>query len=356
MGIDDISDVFKEYNVPTCEVQYSQMSGYRVAIDTSNMVNKYMNKERVGYVQGLDLLFYDPDIRHLESQSVLYLLRAASGMMNNGITPIFVFDGKTPELKAMCAAVKRQEASLKKEKLFNDAWAKVLECRSNHVQIPYDVKKQVANNMKSKPSKQMMESLRQLLTDLGIPVMQAEYEADHVCSRLVEDGVAIAALSEDRDFLTHGCPRLIMKYGQGRGTLISLQDVLERTGFSFQQYRDLCIMLGNDYNTRMRGIGVKKCLDRIKSWKSLDYAPGDISHYNHHAVRHEFSSKSLDTLLDPQFTPRTDIYASNIMRAAAYLAELQIEYMIESIEAAKSQLSMVLVNGVAMSVPPEYFN
>lgn len=354
MTIRDISSVFTDYKVRSTVIQYTQLCGYRIAIDTSNMIHKYMNKERTKYVDGLDLLFDDPSIDHLEVQATMYVLKSAVGFMHNGITPIFVFDGKTPELKAAFAATKRSDDARKKEMKYEEAWYAVVECRRTSTQIPKDVKKAVRDNMNSRPRQTSINRVRDILIALGIPVVQANYEADHVCSRLVEDGIAVAAVTEDRDFFTHGCPRVITKYGAGKGTLMTLADVLFHLNMTFTQFRDFCIMLGTDYNDRVKGYGPVKAYDKMKKWYTLDNADIDVSCLNHHAVREEFMSRPLSMLIDPTLLPHFDIHDMNVDDAITLLTSINLQQFVEAVQVVKTSLQSVLTDGTAMSVAPEY--
>ena len=354
MTIQDFTTVFRDCNVLTSTLQYSQMAGYRVAFDASNMIHKYVNKERTKYVETLELLFDDPTIDHLEAQATMYLIKSAIGFMQNGVTPIFVFDGKTPALKAEFAATKRADDASKKALKYKTAWSKVLEYRAINEPVPYDVVKLIRDNMDSRPRQDAIRRVRDILIALGIPAMQAVHEADHVCSRLVEDGIAVAAVTEDRDFLTHGCPRVITEYGGGKGTLICLADVLTSLNMSFSQFRDLCIMLGTDYNNRIRGYGPVKSLNKMRQWISLDHADIDVSSLNHHAVRNEFKSRPLSELIDPTIIPRVDIYDIDIDRSISLLTTIDLDHYVTAVEASKSTLMSLLTDGAALSVPAEY--
>ena len=60
-------------------------------------------------------------------------------------------------------------------------------------------------------SKEQYDEVKLILSLLGIPYIQAEGEADIICTYLVRNKIAYAAYSEDMDFLTFGCPILLKK-------------------------------------------------------------------------------------------------------------------------------------------------
>jgi len=56
----------------------------------------------------------------------------------------------------------------------------------------------------------------------------------------------------------------------GNVLCMSLERSLCALGLGLSSFRDLCILLGCDYNTRMRGYGPKKCFALIKAHGTID--------------------------------------------------------------------------------------
>lgn len=91
---------------------------------------------------------------------------------------------------------------------------------------------------------------------LGIPCFQADGEAEGLCAFLCKHGIVDMVLSEDTDVLAYGTPYFLSKLDlkEETATLTSFQDILDSLQYTEPQFRDLCIMLGCDYNDRVKGI------------------------------------------------------------------------------------------------------
>src|SRR5256886_3044548 len=96
---------------------------------------------------------------------------------------------------------------------------------------------------------------------------------------------------EDYDSLLFGAPRMVRFLAissteflpsQGRSRTVSpevldLAENLEHLGLTREQLVDVAILVGTDFNEGVRGIGPKTAVKRIREWRSLDQAPGEIS-------------------------------------------------------------------------------
>ena len=184
-------------------------------------------------------------------------------MINNGIKPVFVFDGKPPELKSAELAKrseKRKEAEESKEQAKESGDQEALAKFSKRT-----VK--VTNKHK--------EDCKKLLTLMGVPIIDAPSEAEAQCAAMVKAGVCYATGTEDMDALTFGTQILLrhLTFSEARKMPIReihLNKVLEELGFTQDQFIDLCILLGCDYCDSIRGIGPVRALDLMKKHKSLE--------------------------------------------------------------------------------------
>merc|ERR1719491_1318754 len=104
-------------------------------------------------------------------------------MVDNGIKPVYVFDGKPPQMKA---------AELEKAKEDGDM---------------EEVDKQ--NRRLVKVTKEHVEEVKVLLKHMGIPWVQAPCEAEAQCAELAKAGKVYAVGTEDMDGLTFGTPVLL---------------------------------------------------------------------------------------------------------------------------------------------------
>ena len=107
---------------------------------------------------------------------------------------------------------------------------------------------------------------------LGIPYVQAPNEAEAYCSFMCMHGQADAVLTEDTDVLCYGTNKLLTKINTQKSTVveIDLDMILEGLEFEFKQFRDFCILLGCDYNSRPKGFGPVKCFNTLTEYKTIE--------------------------------------------------------------------------------------
>jgi 5'-3' exonuclease len=97
--------------------------------------------------------------------------------------------------------------------------------------------------------------VRELLDCMGVAHVEAEGEADGLCVRLVQKGVAFACLSEDMDMFVYGCPRVLRYLSLlNRTVVLYTSDVLlDSMGVTFPEFQQLCVLCGTDYTKRAGG-------------------------------------------------------------------------------------------------------
>jgi 5'-3' exonuclease len=125
-------------------------------------------------------------------------------------------------------------------------------------------------------------TLKEALDHLGIHYVQAEGEAEQLCSHLCLHGLVDAVFSRDTDVLVYLAtddiatrevtPTLLTEYELSTNTvqMIDVRAVLEGLELKPSQFRDMCIMLECDYNERVKGWGEKRCYDLITEHGCLE--------------------------------------------------------------------------------------
>ncbi|CAI9722857.1 flap endonuclease 1-like [Octopus vulgaris] len=184
-------------------------------------------------------------------------------MIENGIKPVYVFDGKPPEMKS---------GELEKRKERREEAQKALE-KAEEVGDVENVEK--FNRRLVKVTKEHNEECKQLLALMGIPYVDAPGEAEAQCAALVKSGKVFATGTEDMDALTFGSSVLLrhLTFSEARKMPIkeiNLNRVLDEMNFSQDEFIDLCILLGCDYCDSIRGIGPKRAVELIKQHKSIE--------------------------------------------------------------------------------------
>lgn len=184
-------------------------------------------------------------------------------IVDNGIKPLYVFDGAPPKLKSGELAKRFQrksEAQEQHEEAKETGTAEEIEKFSRRT---------------VRVTREHNEEARRLLKLMGVPYVIAPTEAEAQCAVLARAGKVFAAASEDMDTLTFNSPVLLRKltFSEQRKEPIQeihLDKVLEGLEMELKQFIDLCILLGCDYVDPIKGIGPKVALNLIREHKTLE--------------------------------------------------------------------------------------
>ncbi|KNG85231.1 DNA repair protein rad2 [Aspergillus nomiae NRRL 13137] len=184
-------------------------------------------------------------------------------MVDNGIKPLYVFDGAPPKLKSGELAkrtARKAEATEAHEEAKETGTAEDVEKFSRRtVRVTRD------HNAECK----------KLLKLMGIPYIDAPTEAEAQCAVLARAGKVYAAASEDMDTLCFEAPILLrhLTFSEQRKEPIleiHLSRVLEGLDMDRNQFIDLCILLGCDYLEPIPKVGPNTALKLIREFGSLE--------------------------------------------------------------------------------------
>jgi 5'-3' exonuclease len=120
------------------------------------------------------------------------------------------------------------------------------------------LKKQFININKDK-----IESVKELIRAYGATYYDAPGEADELCALLVLKKKVWACLSEDMDLFVYGCPRVLRYFSLMNHSVVlyHMKGILEELSLNQQEFREICILSGTDYNinanTNLRESGNK---------------------------------------------------------------------------------------------------
>merc|ERR1719265_1523415 len=128
---------------------------------------------------------------------IIGMLTRTLRLMEAGIKPVYVFDGKPPELKLGELDERRRKRQEAQEKLEEAVKAGDAEA--------------VLKGMKmtTRVTKEQNEQTKKLLNLMGVPVITAPSEAEATCAALCRDGLVYGSATEDADCLTFGTSVLI---------------------------------------------------------------------------------------------------------------------------------------------------
>jgi flap endonuclease-1 len=191
---------------------------------------------------------------------------------------VFVFDGVPPPEKQQ-ELNRRRAVKAEFEKARQDALAR------GDLEDAY-----AKATMTSKLTREMATEARELLTLLGLPVVQAPSEGEAQAAHMARRGDVWAAASKDYDTLLFGAPRLLRflsisgreflpSKGQFRPLIpevIDLEAQLAAWGVTHEGAIDLALLVGTDFNDGVRGIGPKKALALVQKHGRIESMPEEI--------------------------------------------------------------------------------
>eukprot|EP00485_Elphidium_margaritaceum_P004833 CAMPEP_0202687036 /NCGR_PEP_ID=MMETSP1385-20130828/2744_1 /ASSEMBLY_ACC=CAM_ASM_000861 /TAXON_ID=933848 /ORGANISM="Elphidium margaritaceum" /LENGTH=353 /DNA_ID=CAMNT_0049341747 /DNA_START=158 /DNA_END=1219 /DNA_ORIENTATION=- len=222
-------------------------------------------------------------------------------MMENGIKPIYVFDGKPPDFKADELA-KRKERREKAQQELKEA------------EEIGDTEKMVQMQKRTvKVNGEHIKQVQTLLTFMGVPWYTAPGEAEAQCSQMCADGIVYGAGTEDMDALTFGTTKLIRHLTDSEARKLpvlefDLENVLTGMQVSMQQFIDICILCGCDYCPSIRGIGPKRALEFVKKWGNIEGVLENVGDDKRYQVPENWMyQKARELFVTPDVTPKAQM-------------------------------------------------
>lgn len=184
-------------------------------------------------------------------------------MVDNGIKPLFVFDGAPPKLKSGELAkrfARKNEAKEQVEEAKETGTAEEVERFSRRT---------------VRVTREHNEECQRLLKLMGIPYIVAPTEAEAQCAVLARAGKVYAAASEDMDTLCFDSPILLrhLTFSEQRKEPIQeihLEKALEGLHMDRKQFIDMCILLGCDYVDPIPKVGPNTALKLIREHGTLE--------------------------------------------------------------------------------------
>ncbi|TGO48860.1 hypothetical protein BCON_0227g00030 [Botryotinia convoluta] len=184
-------------------------------------------------------------------------------IVDNGIKPVYVFDGAPPKLKSGELAKRFQRKATATEGLEE----------AKETGTAEDIEKFSRRTVRV--TREHNAECQKLLKLMGIPYIIAPTEAEAQCAALARAGKVYAAASEDMDTLCFDSPILLrhLTFSEQRKEPIqevSLEKVLTGLNMDRKQFVDLCILLGCDYLDPIPKIGPHTALKLIREHGDLE--------------------------------------------------------------------------------------
>jgi len=248
------------------ELEFRQLTGRKIGIDALNVLYQFLASIR--QPDGTPLMdSYGRVTSHLTG-----LFYRTVKLLEFGIEPVFVFDGRPHEKKGDTI-----EARKKVRAKAEGAWREAQEKGDLR-----EAKKFAQAS--GRITGDMMDEAKSLLRALGVPSIDAPSEGEAQAAHMVKNGSLYAVASQDFDSLLFGAPKTIRnltvsgkrkiagksEYIEVKPELIELDKFLGSLGISQEQLILIGLLVGNDFEPGVEGIGPKKALDFVKKHPTLD--------------------------------------------------------------------------------------
>ncbi len=256
------------------ETDKKSYTGNLIAVDASILLYQFLVQIRAKDDFGPSRQLTD---QHGQVTSHLQgFFNRTANLLENGIRPVFVFDGKPPKLK-FSELEKRKEAKAKAQQELEEAESKAANNTGNIEDLQEaieDIEKASKRNIHV--TKQQVEEVKHLIKLMGLPVVQAPSEAEAQCAELVRDGRCFATCTEDMDSLAFGTSIVLRKLTMPKGhkenvVEINFHKILEGLALTYDEFIDFCILCGCDYCDTIKGIGPKNALKLIKKHGNIEH-------------------------------------------------------------------------------------
>lgn len=336
MGVRGLNNFIRANAKDAISVKHMSCYGKKkIAIDTNILLYKFCYS-------------YPNDM----SSFILCFVYKILTFLSNGILPIFIFDGRPPNEKMKIIKKRqtnKQNISERLSLLYN---------------IPKNQRTEKINETISRLEKQNFKvtvfhknSLKELLTTIGIKWIVASGEAEEYCAALQKKDYVDYTLTDDTDSFVFGCQK-VLRFIKNSNILLqeyNLTIILEILDLTHDQFIDFCILSGCDYIDNIEGMNINKCFLMIKKFKNIEAVLNELKkkhiitkNYNYQRVRDIYNNNIelvddnikqlnlLDTFNETKFF--------EIMFENYNLPIIEIEHFIYKIRISIEQFNQIQIN------------
>ena len=257
----------------TRPIKMEELTNQKVAIDGYNILYQFLSSIR----QADGNLLTDSDGRVTSHLSGIFF--KLSNLVDNGIKPCIIFDGKPPKLKKRLL----EERRLRKIKAEIE-WEAAISAGDTETA-------RTKAQQTTRLDKEMLIDSKKLLDLLGIPWFDAPSEGEAQVAYLIESNKVDYGASQDFDTILFGAKNFVRnltlsnrrklpkqnKWVAVTPEIIDVDLSLSKLGLSREQLVDVSILMGTDFNSGIDGIGpkrgvklVQECGNAEKALEKLD--------------------------------------------------------------------------------------
>ncbi|XP_072947229.1 exonuclease 1 [Epargyreus clarus] len=236
-------------------ININEFSGSTVAVDTYCWLHKGAFACAEKLVRG-----EETDIH------IRYCLKYVTMLLSKNIKPILVFDGRHLPAKALTESKRRESRDTSKKRAAELlSLGKIEEARS-YIRRSVDITHEMALALIKECRKR------------NVDCIVAPYEADAQLAYLNIKNIAQLVVTEDSDLILFGCTKVLFKMDlDGAGTLVEtiklplvMKCPIEH--YTFDKFRQMCIMSGCDYLASLPGIGLAKARQFVTTTQDSNFA------------------------------------------------------------------------------------
>jgi len=249
------------------------LRGKGFAVDGNQMLYQFL-----ALIRKPDGTFFTDARGNVTSHLIGFAFRVTRLLCDYNMRFIFVFDGRPAPLKLR----ELDERRLRREKALVEWRMAIKEGR-----LAEAFSKAVSS---TRLTNAMIKDTKTLLSTMGLPFVEAPFDAEAQAAFMVKKEDAYAVASRDYDTLLYGSPRLVRnlairstEFLPSKGyskvlnpELIEAEEVLGKLGITREQLVDVAIIVGTDFNEGVKGIGPKKALQLVKRYGRIEEIPGYI--------------------------------------------------------------------------------
>jgi flap endonuclease-1 len=282
MGIKSLSTILNNFSKNSIKnVTLDNFKGKVISIDTSIYLYKF--------------LYNNSDFIDGFTRQILRLLK-------NGITPLYIFDGKPPKEKkeVLNERKERKEYLLKKKTLLEGMLKGDMSGQDGmekYMMNVVDMTPEEINKELKKVQKKIIyvtgddiDKAKKLFEHFGIPYIDADGEAETYCAVLTKNGFTSGCITEDTDYLACGGNNFIRSFNSSTNNIVlyKIKEVLSDLELSYDQFIDMCILCGCDYTNKIVGIGAIKAYKFIKNFGTIEGVIESIKDKDSYKVPEDF--------------------------------------------------------------------
>ena len=231
MGIRKLNSVLSSHNAL---VEYKNIYEYR---------KKYKKKKKM--VMGIDFMLYAFKFKISLDNILIGFINQILQLLSNDIIPVYIIDGYADDTKREII----NKRNIRRDKItseIDDIKSQLNNITDNGEKNILEQKVNKMSKLNKKVDSADISMIVNLFKLLNISYIRAKGEADILLTYLFKNNIIDTCLSEDMDLIVYGCKSMI-KISKKAVTEYNLNKILDRLELKYEEFIELCILLGCDY-------------------------------------------------------------------------------------------------------------